>query len=565
MNQDLYNHGIITPSLSAPPTPWVRNPEWLAMPTVLPTENKIVMLVRINNDTANYLAFTIGCLGGYSVDWGDGTSVNTATGVASYKRYDYASVPGSPTTDGYKQVLVTITPTAPPNNFSSVALNTKHNLVTGNGNYDGGILDLIISAPLCGGTLAIAGVNYGTVYFRYLERALILSSAVTSYQGVFANLLVLRSCSITSSATVTSMSSMFSNCRLITDIPTNLPFSTVTDINSMFSSCRALQYCPPIELNQPSVIASSIFNKCYNLKNAPFTPSSWDKLSTLASAFSNCISLQQVPSFTATNITSLSSAFSSCSALVSVGDITSSSKLTDVTSCFNGCNALQKLPLISDTSAVTTFATFAQGCFNITYIPSYNTSNVTSFSSAFSQCYKVKSFPTLNYTKCTNASAMFQECTFEKTGPIDFGTTTTGTINLSSMFRNSFTSDSGVVEIGPISIPSTATSITVNLLANNNVMVKSVNIDCTKVIAATGIANIFTATGCSLASVILTGLRFGGFSIIGAMDAPALVALFTSLGTASGAQTLTVSANWGWASLTAGEKAIATGKGWTLA
>jgi hypothetical protein len=44
-----------------------------------------------------------------------------------------------------------------------------------------------------------------------------------------------------------------------------------------------------------------------------------------------------------------------------------------------------------------------------------------------------------------------------------------------------------------------------------------------------------------------------------------IVLIFTNLGTASGAQTITVSSNPGFAGLTTAERAIATGKGWTIA
>jgi hypothetical protein len=40
--------------------------------------------------------------------------------------------------------------------------------------------------------------------------------------------------------------------------------------------------------------------------------------------------------------------------------------------------------------------------------------------------------------------------------------------------------------------------------------------------------------------------------------------IFTALGTASGAQTVTVTGNHGVPDLTAGDLAIATGKGWTV-
>ncbi len=45
----------------------------------------------------------------------------------------------------------------------------------------------------------------------------------------------------------------------------------------------------------------------------------------------------------------------------------------------------------------------------------------------------------------------------------------------------------------------------------------------------------------------------------------ALVEIFTNLGTASGAQTITITGNPGAASLDAADRLIATSKGWTIA
>jgi hypothetical protein len=65
---------------------------------------------------------------------------------------------------------------------------------------------------------------------------------------------------------------------------------------------------------------------------------------------------------------------------------------------------------------------------------------------------------------------------------------------------------------------------------------------------------------------VLTGLRFAPASTAVCfnqqqMNATALNALYTSLGTASGAQTLTVTSNPGKAGSTT---SIATAKGWTV-
>ena len=68
--------------------------------------------------------------------------------------------------------------------------------------------------------------------------------------------------------------------------------------------------------------------------------------------------------------------------------------------------------------------------------------------------------------------------------------------------------------------------------------------------------------GCSsLASVELTGCKYSVSVASGVLSSAALDALYTSLGTAAGAQTITVTGNYG---TTGDTPSIATGKGWTV-
>ena len=78
-------------------------------------------------------------------------------------------------------------------------------------------------------------------------------------------------------------------------------------------------------------------------------------------------------------------------------------------------------------------------------------------------------------------------------------------------------------------------------------------------------ANVTNAagfTGCiSLKTVVLTGLRYSVTVASNQLRAADLDALYTSLGTASGAQAVTVTSNPG---ITGDNVAIATAKGWTV-
>ena len=106
-----------------------------------------------------------------------------------------------------------------------------------------------------------------------------------------------------------------------------------------------------------------------------------------------------------------------------------------------------------------------------------------------------------------------------------------------------------------------------NVMSNSTPRaLKTLNVNCTGLTSAlsygalTGAAssgNYFT----NLSSIILTGLKYA-FNINGArLDGPALNALYTSLGTAAGAQTITVTNNHGTVD---DDPSIATAKGWTV-
>jgi len=588
MNEELYNHGIVGAALPPnPPIEWIRNSEWLAMPSVDSTENKIVILFRIDPGSSTFIGFSATVTGGYTVDWGDGTSGNFATTLIASKQYDFDAVSATTTSEGYKQVLITITPTSGGNTFTAIGFANKSTFV-GTGAYRQGHQDLIISAPALTSVAALGTSGTNTLSYSYLERVQLLSSALTSYANLFGDLVALQSVSVTSSATVTNMSYMFQNCVTLSGVPGNLPYSTcttlsnmfakcynlrslniatittaATSVSSMFANCASLQTTPALVFTAASVDTGGLFNTCSALLVVPNV--SWDKASTLSSTFNACTSLTNIPALNIPLCTSMATTFTGCTALRSIGNITSSTLLTTMSSTFSGCTRLLALPLISDSSNVTTIASIALNCYNILTCPAYDTGKVTTMTSAFSGCASLATMPVLSYAKCTAAGSMFTNCTsLKKVGTMDFGTTTTGAITLTSAFQCNNASQSGIQEIGPILIPSTATSIVLGSIALNGRALKTISVDCTKVIAATGVATLFSGAS-SLNSVILTGLKYGGFTIAGSLSAPALVDLFTSLGTASGAQTLTVSGNWGWANLTVADKLIATVKGWTLA
>jgi hypothetical protein len=170
-------------SSTSTPAEWVRPADWLAMPEIGPTEEKIVGLHAVFNTDGNFCAFTIS--GAYTVDWGDGTVENFASGATAYHEYDYDDVDLDDTESelGYKQALVTITPQSG-QSLTNVNFQVKHNQAGLVNNYTSGWLDIAFSAPSCTVfTFGGATLRHGIIQrFRFLR-----CGNITSLSGTFQN------------------------------------------------------------------------------------------------------------------------------------------------------------------------------------------------------------------------------------------------------------------------------------------------------------------------------------------------------------------------------------------
>jgi hypothetical protein len=105
------------PSAPCPPATctsraWVRNPDWLDMPTVENGDEIIYLLVAVRENQPNFLSFVVNTSGvDYSVDlYNDGTTVTTHTdNTQADFDLDYTKGTDKIADEGYKQVIVKIT------------------------------------------------------------------------------------------------------------------------------------------------------------------------------------------------------------------------------------------------------------------------------------------------------------------------------------------------------------------------------------------------------------------------------------------------------------------------
>lgn len=221
-------------------------------------------------------------------------------------------------------------------------------------------------------------------------------------------------------------------------------------------------------------------------------------------------------------ITSLSSFFANFSSLENL-PLFETSSVTNFNSCFQSCTSLMDVPLLNTSACINLTSMFAS-CVSLVEVPLFNLSNVTSTSNMFAGCSSLKFIPAFNLSSCTSLSTMFNGCINLQYVPV-LNTALVTTVG------NMFPACSAL-----LSFEATDMSlVTVNITWLNGTN--------------------------SLEKLILPGLRIG-FNITDSnMGATELNALFTSLGIASGAQTITVTGNIGAATC---DTSIATGKGYTV-
>ena len=446
------------------PTPWVRPSDWVTFTTPTSSEQKVIGNVAVYDQDSNYIALACTVTDGtnYTVDWGDGTSASFASGVTAEKNYTYSSISASTlSTRGYRQAVVTVTPTDSGATFSAVNLDRRNAAIpSASTNISNPWLDIAVSAPNATTIVfSVTTAGASAAKISLCEQITIVSQSITNATSLFQGIRSLQSVIISNNTTitnvfnmfngctslqiapffdtasVTSMSNMFEGCRLLQRVPL-YNTASVTSMASMFNACPLLQTVPLF--NTASVISmSSMFLNCISLTTVPlFNTASVTNMSNMfggctsiqtvplfntasvtsvSGMFSICTSLQNVPLFNLPSLTSMSGMFSNCSSLTTV-PLFNTASVTNMSVMFTNCTSLQTVPLFN-TGAVTNMSRMFDGCFSLQSVPLFNTASVTNMSSMFLSCLNLKFVPLFNTASVTNMSSMFGSCTSLQTVP----------------------------------------------------------------------------------------------------------------------------------------------------
>lgn len=571
---------------------WERNKAWPVLTEPLSSEQKLVGLYAVfpadGTGTGNNW-FAVTFQGAYTVDFGDGTSVNTNSNVATQKSYDFNNV-------NLYDATVTFTDTG------DLVTRNSHGYVNG----DSVKFYRIVSTT---------GISEGQVYYvinattnTFQISQTVGGSAVALTTNGSASLLPYKIATVTitpqagQNLTTVTLSTKYSVVTTQSystgwlDIALSAPNATSISISSANQQRNGL-------LERFNLIASGAFPSCVSwFQNAfslqeviiPFNATA--SVTSTGSMFSGCSSLTSVPLFTTAAVTNMSSMFAGCSTLVTV-PLFNTASATTMANMFANCRSLIRVPLFN-TSSVTTFANTFQNCSALQSIPWFDTSSATTMSFMLAGCSSLVSVPHFDTSSATNLQDFLSNCTALEEVPLfDISSATNlraFLLNCSSLTSvplfdtssaldlTSFLGNCTSLEAVPLFNTSSATNMTdflpgctrltsiplFNTSAATNVtrfLSGCVNLssvpalDFSSVTSSANLGLMFSGDT-SLARIQATGFKFT-FSVASCnLSSTALNEIYTNLPTVTG-QTITVTGNYG----TAGDNpAIATAKGWTV-
>jgi hypothetical protein len=406
---------------------WVRPAEWLAMPAMTASDQRIAMLVAVKDNDMNVVWFQIGASAGCTIDWGDGVVESFGSGGTFGHKYQYsdADLTDTSATLGYKQALINVT--IPSGDITSFQLG-QYNPPTGlfasgytyNISYDyaidikeikcslpnvsngalyfGGAVAIIMAEKVT--CLAYGGTSAASM-FNNMPMLQIIDmnlSAITDYSSCFANCYSLKTVPQLNNTGLASYSSAFQNCYSLITIPA---FHSASSLNSTFSGCRALEYVPTI-VGRLTAASSIIFGSCSNLRKATIDITSVSNYAN-SSIFTGCSSLEEV-TIVALDTTQHSSQFNACSSLKKVTGLTNNTKVvTSVGSLFSSCASIEIAPLLDTSNVTNNMTSMFAGCANLKTIPAYSTASCTSMLNFCNTAYSVTRI--LTPIKFTNSIA----------------------------------------------------------------------------------------------------------------------------------------------------------------
>lgn len=312
-------------------TGWVRDPNWMDMPTIGTKEFAGLYLVFENEYNELGIRMTSGKA---EIDWGDGSPTELSTGADQYHVYDYSTVTGDINVfkDGrnYKQVMVSIV--AAGDGASTLFYIDRFNYGLGQSHF----VDIILNWDTVTAEL-LARDKKMTI----IERIRIVDWGPTAIDGTFDDMPSLQVLEIPFNGYTANMASMLAysmeKCESINGEDKNI-VAVNCDMATAFLAFPGKEL-GNLTISGVSSIASQIF------QNAK---------------------LRKIGDITISDVGSFINMFFDCWYLEEIGLITTDSNTTNISGAFNDCYALREV-IWADAQYITTISTGSSGTFSDCY------------------------------------------------------------------------------------------------------------------------------------------------------------------------------------------------------
>ena len=371
-------------------TPWVRNPSWPAC-EANSGDNRIRGLYAVWPGGGNFIAMLVS--GAYTVDFGDGTTTNYATGVQANYEYSYsaAALVGTEAPVTFTDVDDTVNRTA--HGYSNGMTVQFFNITTTTGIVNSQFYFVInatsntFQVSATSGGSAIALTNDGTGQLLPYRIATVTITPQSGQNLTSVNLYVRNNTSLLQAYSISWLDLAFAA-------------STITSLTIGSSSTSQHHlYLERVRLNQLGSIPSfsTLFANLRQLQNIEIA-NTITTVTTMSSMFSNCYNLKTVPLFNTAAVTNMSVMFATCYSLQTV-PLFNTAAVTDMSAMFAACLSLQTLPLFN-TAAVTTFTSMCNNCYSLQSVPAWVVTAVgasSGFTNMFGTCSSLSRIEAKNF------------------------------------------------------------------------------------------------------------------------------------------------------------------------
>lgn len=297
--------------------------------------------------------------------------------------------------------------------------------------------------------------------------------------------------------------------------------SNIVDMRQAFYDCRSLRHIPYMDTSNVTSLYQC-FSYCASLKKIPLLD--FSSVTYMPVSFNGCTSLRRLPNFNFSNVTDMGGALSYCKSLEEI-PMWDTSNVENFSQCFYGTDNFKTM-VHWNTSSATNMSEMFRNCTNLETVPLLDMANNTTLFMAFSACYHLKKLPVFNTTGVTNTAGCFAYGSLHDMPDWDMSSVQNA--------ENMFNSDTSLTHVPDMDLSSCTSAVGMFDGCYNIKTLPIQNLN-----ASIGVWRTTMSTG-------------------------ALVDFFNSLPTVTGGQALNMTQGVYTPSLTSGQIAIATSKGWTL-